>query len=58
MTRRPDRFLILDVAGYRYPPVWVRASDLFDAMNTADASNGGKTRGYAVAAKIALPPAK
>ena len=45
-----DRFLILDVARYKYPPVWVTASDLFDAMNTADADNGNKTRGYVLVA--------
>ena len=43
---KTDRFLILDVARYRYPPVWVTASDLFDAMNTIDPDNNGKTRGY------------
>lgn len=41
-----DRFLILDVSRYKYPPVWVPAAALFSAMNTADADNGGKTRGY------------
>ena len=41
-----DRFLILDVARYKYPPVWVRTADLFDAMNTTDAANGDRTRGY------------
>jgi hypothetical protein len=45
-----DRFLILDVARYKYPPVWVKAADLFDAMNTPDAANGGKTRGYVLVA--------
>ena len=43
---KADRFLILDVARYKYPPVWVTASDLFDAMNTPDADNDGKTRGF------------
>jgi hypothetical protein len=43
---KADRFLILDVARYKYPPVWVSASDLFDAMNTTDAANENKTRGY------------
>ena len=33
-----DRFLILDVARYKYPPVWVMATDLFNAMNTTDSS--------------------
>lgn len=41
-----DRFLILDVSRYKYPPVWVEAAALFGAMDTADADNGGKTRGY------------
>jgi hypothetical protein len=29
-----DRFLILDVSRYKYPPVWVEAAALFAAMNT------------------------
>jgi hypothetical protein len=41
-----DSFLILDVARYRYPPVWVTTTDLFNAMNT---SIGDVTRGYVVA---------
>ncbi|HEY3719139.1 MAG TPA: phytochelatin synthase family protein [Roseiarcus sp.] len=45
-----DRFLILDVARYKYPPVWVTASDLFDAMNTPDPDNADKTRGYVLIA--------
>jgi Phytochelatin synthase len=48
---KADRFLILDVARYKYPPVWVKASDLFDAMNTTDAANDNKTRGYVLVAK-------
>jgi hypothetical protein len=47
---KADRFLIMDVARYKYPPVWVKASDLFDAMNTPDASNDGKMRGYVLVA--------
>ena len=54
---KEGRFLVLDVARYKYPPFWVRASDLFDAMNTTDASNGGKTRGYVVVTKAAPAPA-
>jgi hypothetical protein len=46
-----DRFLILDVARYKYPPVWVKASELFDAMNTADAANDNRTRGHVLVAK-------
>jgi hypothetical protein len=41
-----DRFLILDVTRYKYPPVWVEAGLLFDAMNTIDSDNSDKTRGY------------
>ena len=41
-----DRFLILDVSRYKYPPVWVTASDLFRAMNTIDAANHNRTRGF------------
>jgi hypothetical protein len=43
---KADRFLILDVARYKYPPVWVKTSELFDAMNTTDSDNENKTRGY------------
>ncbi|MFN8609713.1 MAG: phytochelatin synthase family protein [Vulcanimicrobiota bacterium] len=40
-----DRFLMLDVARFRYPPYWITAESLFAAMNTTD-SQSGKTRGY------------
>jgi hypothetical protein len=42
-----DRFLILDVAAYRYPPTWVSAVDLWNAMNTVD-STSGQARGFVV----------
>jgi hypothetical protein len=48
-----DRFLILDVARYKYPPVWVKASDLFNAMNTTDAASN-RTRGYVLIAKLGV----
>jgi hypothetical protein len=41
-----DRFLILDVSRYKYPPIWVEAADLFAAMNTTDSDNDDKTRGF------------
>ena len=41
-----DRFLILDVSRYKYPPVWVEADALFAAMNTVDSDNNDRTRGY------------
>ena len=34
---KADRFLVLDVARYKYPPVWVKTADMFAAMNTPDA---------------------
>jgi hypothetical protein len=43
---KADRFLILDVARYKYPPVWVKTADMFAAMNTPDAANDNKTRGF------------
>jgi len=47
---KQDRFLILDVARYKYPPVWVTSADLYAAMNTPD-SVSGKTRGYVLVSK-------
>jgi hypothetical protein len=46
-----DRFLILDVARYKYPPVWVKTAELFAAMNTQDSDNDNKTRGYVLVSK-------
>jgi Phytochelatin synthase len=43
---KADRFLILDVARYKYPPVWVTTADMFAAMNTPDAANDNKSRGF------------
>jgi hypothetical protein len=51
---KTDRFLILDVARYRYPPVWARTSDVFDAMNTKDADNAEKTRGFVLVTAATL----
>lgn len=34
-----DQFLILDVARYKYPPFWVKAENLWNAVNTFDTSN-------------------
>jgi Phytochelatin synthase len=41
-----DRFLILDVSRYKYPPIWVKTADLWKAMNTKD-STSAKSRGFA-----------
>jgi hypothetical protein len=41
---RSDRVLILDVARYRYPAVWVSATDLWESLRTVDNSSG-RSRG-------------
>jgi hypothetical protein len=41
-----DRFLVLDVSRYKYPPIWVQAADLYAAMNTPDSDNQNRTRGF------------
>jgi hypothetical protein len=43
---KTDRFLILDVARYKYPPVWAKTADIFAAMNTPDAANDNRSRGF------------
>ena len=42
---KADRFLILDVARYKYPPVWVKTEQLWEAMKAVD-PDSGKSRGY------------
>jgi Phytochelatin synthase len=46
---RTDRFLVLDVSLYKYPPVWVQTRELFAAMDTVDANNEGRRRGFVLA---------
>lgn len=41
---KTDSVLILDVAKYKYPPVWVKTSDLLTAIQGIDSSSG-KSRG-------------
>jgi len=43
---KTDSVLILDVAKYKYPPVWARTSDLFAAIQGIDTTSG-KSRGLA-----------
>ncbi|WP_208760387.1 phytochelatin synthase family protein [Mesorhizobium intechi] len=45
-----DRALVLDVAKYKYPPVWMTLADLYKAINTID-SGSNKTRGIVVVTK-------
>jgi hypothetical protein len=52
---KADRFLILDVARYKYPPVWVKTADMFGAMNTPDAANNNKTRGFVLVTAAPVP---
>lgn len=40
-----DRFLVLDVAAHKYPPTWVPATALWNAMKTVDPSSG-ESRGF------------
>lgn len=51
-----DRFLILDVARYKYTPVWVKSEDLWNAMRTVDAESG-VSRGYVVVGPTKDPKA-
>lgn len=44
-SEEADRFLLLDVSRYKYPPVWVTTEQLFTAMDTTD-STSGKSRGW------------
>jgi hypothetical protein len=45
---KSDRFLILDVARYKYPPAWVTAKNLYRALDTPDPGNANQTRGYLI----------
>ena len=45
-----DRFLILDVARYKYPPMWVTAADLWKSINTTD-TDAHKQRGILIIKK-------
>ncbi|WP_404790048.1 phytochelatin synthase family protein [Altericista sp. CCNU0014] len=47
-----DRFLILDVSRYKYPSVWVKAKDLWEATRTLDPVSQ-KTRGTILVSALA-----
>lgn len=49
-NQETDSFLILDVSRYKYPPIWVKAEQLWQAMNTED-KTAGKTRGFILVSK-------
>jgi hypothetical protein len=48
--RKSDRFLMLDVARYKYAPSWVTAEDLWNAVNTDD-SLAKKKRGLVIVSR-------
>src|SRR5262249_54879780 len=50
-----DRFLVMDVARYKYPPVWAKADALFNAMNTSDPVSS-QSRGYLLISPALTPP--
>ena len=52
---KADKILLLDVARYKYPPVWVDTAALFAAMSTNDFVSG-KTRGFVVVAAAPAAP--
>ncbi len=58
-----DRFLIMDVARYKYPGVWVAAADLWRAIGTQDPSVG-RSRGFVLVSStpgahpVVGPPAR
>jgi hypothetical protein len=52
---KADKFLILDVARYKYPPVWADAAALFSAMRTDDFVSA-KSRGFVIVGPSRAPP--
>lgn len=46
-NKKTHRFLLLDVARFKYPPVWIKAQDLWHAVNTIDSASH-QTRGLAI----------
>lgn len=49
-----DQFLILDVSRYKYPPVWVKAETLWQAINTLD-SVSNQPRGFLLISPMISP---
>lgn len=46
-----DSVLLLDVAKFKYPPVWIPLADLWEAMRTID-PDSGQSRGVVVVEKL------
>lgn len=49
--KKSDRFLMLDVARYRYPPVWVKTQDLWKALDSFD-SDAHAYRGLVIVQRV------
>lgn len=45
-----DSFLVLDVARFKYPPLWIDATAFFNAMQTTNPN--GKSRGFIILENI------
>jgi hypothetical protein len=45
---KTDRFLLLDVARYKYPAVWVKTADLYKAISLNKEGKPEKIRGYMI----------
>lgn len=50
--KESDRFLMLDVARFRYPSAWIKTEDLWKAMDTID-KDSNKYRGFIIIQAIA-----
>lgn len=49
---KSDRFLILDVARFQRPPVWVSSSDLYQAMSLSYWGYDNEIRGYLLISRV------
>lgn len=45
---KTDRFLILDVSPYKYPPVWVPTSLLWSSLQALTSGENKRSRGYVI----------
>lgn len=50
-NKKADRFLLLDVARYKYPPVWIKAAALYHSMHTDTHLKKGQSRGYLIVSR-------
>ena len=46
--KKSDRFLLLDVSRFKYPAVWVKTTDLYQAIISNADLNEGLSRGYLI----------